>query len=179
MALKILSSDGEKSKALSQLYSKSLTLGYNERVTEQLLTFVMSVRSDSIDCIRRLVRSCRAHEQRQVLSSVLVFIGQRLLRDGPAVSFDSPEPGTSPRIQGAVAMMRSLIGENEALKDHLVACFTGKSNSSAIGSSEVRRVTLAALADDEDRLETVMEHSFQQFGDQLFLKHTPMLQQEA
>ncbi|KAK0654421.1 Telomere length regulation protein TEL2-like protein [Lasiodiplodia hormozganensis] len=42
-----------------------------------------------------------------------------------------------------------------------------------------RRVAVAALQLDEDRMCKVLERSMEQFGDELFIKHTPILQQEA
>ncbi len=35
------------------------------------------------------------------------------------------------------------------------------------------------LADDKEAITTVLEKSIGQFGDQLYIKHTPILQQEG
>jgi len=43
----------------------------------------------------------------------------------------------------------------------------------------IRRAVVAALAEDKSDMETVLEKSLQQLGDQLYIKHTPTMQQEG
>ncbi|TVY88746.1 DNA replication checkpoint protein tel2, partial [Lachnellula willkommii] len=43
----------------------------------------------------------------------------------------------------------------------------------------IRRAVVTALAEDKSDMETVLEKSLQQLGDQLYIKHTPTMQQEV
>ena len=55
-------------------------------------------------------------------------------------------------------------------------------SSSAAGVGEevgIRRAVLAVVAQEKEDICTVVEKSINQFGDQLYIKHSPMLQQEG
>ena len=43
----------------------------------------------------------------------------------------------------------------------------------------IRRAVVAVLAKDKEAITTVLEKSVNQFGDQLYIKHTAVLQQEG
>jgi len=47
------------------------------------------------------------------------------------------------------------------------------------GGIEIRRAMVAVVAQNTESLAQVLEKAINQFGDQLYIKHTPMLQQEG
>lgn len=54
--------------------------------------------------------------------------------------------------------------------------------SSAAGLGEgvgIRRAVLAVVSQHRDDIVAVLEKSLSQFGDQLYIKHSPLLQQEG
>lgn len=81
-------------------------------------------------------------------------------------------------LRSATALLSVLVKGNEPMADRLVAWLTDP----AVNSREpfaIRRVALAVIAGDEDRLQDVLEKSMQTFGEHLFIVHTPILQQEV
>ncbi|KAG7121153.1 DNA replication checkpoint protein tel2 like [Verticillium longisporum] len=69
--------------------------------------------------------------------------------------------------------------KNAWVMNHLVLWLT---NSTGAGLGEaigIRRAVVAVVGKDKECTSQVLEKSLSQFGDQLYIKHSPMLQQEA
>lgn len=92
---------------------------------------------------------------------------------------------TSDIIAGGAALLRATL-TNQIMKDHLIAWLSDP----ALSSSEpftIRRMAIAAIAStggavsvlDEDPMQSILESNWKTFGDQLFIKHSPIIQQEA
>lgn len=64
-------------------------------------------------------------------------------------------------------------------KEHLISWLTGTSGAGLGDGIAIRRAAVVVLSKDKAAIETVLEKSLQQFGDQLYIKHTPTLQQEG
>lgn len=56
---------------------------------------------------------------------------------------------------------------------------TGSSGAGLGEGVGIRRAAVAVIAQNKDDLVMVLEKSLGQFGDQLYIKHSPMLQQEG
>lgn len=56
---------------------------------------------------------------------------------------------------------------------------TGSSEAGLGEGVGIRRAAVAVVSQDREDLVTVFEKSLSQFGDQLYIKHSPMLQQEG
>lgn len=82
-------------------------------------------------------------------------------------------------ISAAAKLISILIVDNESRKDHLIAWLT---NSSGAGIGEgvaIRRAAIVSLSKNKKDIETVLEKSLGQFGDTLYIRHAPTLQQEG
>lgn len=64
-------------------------------------------------------------------------------------------------------------------KEHLISWLTGTSGAGLGDGIAIRRTVVVVLSKDKAAIETVLEKSLQNFGDQLYIKHTPTLQQEG
>jgi telomere length regulation protein len=85
---------------------------------------------------------------------------------------------TSTLVSAAAGAISKIAGSNETRKGHLVAWLTspGAGLGDGIG---IRRAVVSAIALDKESIATVLEKSMNQFGDQLYVKHSPLLQQEG
>ena len=72
-----------------------------------------------------------------------------------------------------------MIGRDSIRKGFVVAWLTSSSGAGIGWSIGIRRAVLAALAEDKESIITVLEKSLSQFGDQLYIRHSPILQQEG
>lgn len=84
-----------------------------------------------------------------------------------------------PVIWAAAGALRRVIGDDEIRKSHLLGWLTGTPGAGIGEGCGIRRAAIAVLADDRETITTVLEKSMSLFGDQLYIKHTPMLQQEG
>ncbi|TID17367.1 Telomere length regulation protein [Venturia nashicola] len=152
----------ETFSASKTMCSKALTIGYSDIFVDELLFALVLEEKDFMPKLKKLVQSLHAYEQKSFLRSVLRSVSK-----------------ISPKIAGFAAVLHSFLSHNEILLGYLVELVTNLESSPLIGTDLVRRIVLACIATDEDRMSVVMEKSMEQFGDQMFVKHAPMVQQEA
>ncbi|OJD29437.1 telomere length regulation protein [Diplodia corticola] len=156
------------------LLGKSLTLGYPDNVLWEFLSRFPLHDATKLPLLQQTIRKLRAHEQRQVLFTLLNVLSSKLL----AVR-DENLKETSRAISASVAFLQAVTNSNDTLKESLTQWLTNPTGGCANVSFGARRVAVAALQSDEDRMCKVLERSMEQFGDELFIRHTPILQQEA
>ncbi|KAF1992096.1 hypothetical protein K402DRAFT_450218 [Aulographum hederae CBS 113979] len=172
-------SDTGKMKAVAQLLGKSLTIGYNDHLVDPILSLVVSAPSESVPVIHRLLISCSPHEARRFFLTAISIIESKFLVGSSLLGSLAQLSTTTKQMQGSAALLRSLIEGNAALTEFLTSMLTGDAGASRVPSIAFRRIALAVLADEEDRVQAVLDRSIQQFGDQMFIKNMPMLEQEA
>jgi telomere length regulation protein len=83
-------------------------------------------------------------------------------------------------VSGVAALISQTLGNNVPHhKEHLISWLTGSSGAGLGDGISIRRAVLAVVSRDKSDIQTVLEKSLQQFGDQLYIKHTPTLQQDG
>jgi telomere length regulation protein len=75
--------------------------------------------------------------------------------------------------------LSGILGSEENGRRQLVEWLTGSSGAGLGEGVGIRRAVMAVISQDRDDLVAVLEKSMSQFGDQLYIKHSPMLQQEG
>lgn len=150
-----------------------------EIVIEQLIDDFLVKAKAKIEGLKHLIKKLKAHEQSKFLTSLMMLLSRKLSTPGDS-PFDTSSLKTTPKsISGASAVLKELIAESETLKSVLTEIATGDLGSTFNISPALLRAVLATLSYDQDVLETVMEKSLNRFGDNLYIKHAPILQQEA
>lgn len=84
-----------------------------------------------------------------------------------------------PTLWASVSVLQLLVAKNDTQRNNLVTWLTNASGAGIGEGCGIRRAAIAALADHKDSISTVLEKSLNQFSDQLYIKHTPILQQEG
>lgn len=106
-----------------------------------------------------------------------------LLRHLTSTFFNKPgdlETFSQTPVISAVAGLISKLAHDEALKRTCLAGWlVGPIGAGPDANIAIRRAVFACLAKDENHLFDVSDESLGQFGDDLYIKHTPMLQQEG
>ncbi|KAL2261164.1 hypothetical protein VTK26DRAFT_4617 [Humicola hyalothermophila] len=157
------------------LLLKALRLGHSDAVVKQLLTdLVVTKRADSAK-FGLLLSGLPQTEQRKVLFSVLKLLSaQHLDRLGRCDSGES-----KPFVSAVAGALNSIMRPDENLRRHLVEWLVSSSGAGLGEGVGIRRAVLAVVSQYRDDMMAVLEKSLGQFGDQLYIKHSPMLQQEA
>jgi telomere length regulation protein len=126
-------------------------------------------------CFHALFQHLTQLQQRKVLYSVLQILSDaHLNRLGNCTS-----PESRPIISAAAFIINSVIGQEKTGRDHLITWLTNSTGTGVGDGVGIRRAVLAVVAQDRDGVISVLEKSIRQFGDQLYVKLAPMLQQEG
>ena len=144
-------------------------------VQEFLYKLLLHDDSNSKSMFGMLVNNYPLPEQRKVLILLLKLLSDRCLNH----INDTKANEEYPTIWASVGVLRSVIASNETMRNNLVTWLTSSSGAGAGEGCGIRRAAVAALADHKESISTVLERSLSQFGDQLYIKHAPILQQEG
>ncbi|KAJ4343025.1 telomere binding protein [Didymella glomerata] len=168
--------DKDLNTAVNELASKVLSLGYTDRLVAAILANGIEV--DRVTQFAALIGRLKAFEQRKYFNAVVVYVSTRFFQS-EVVSNNDEKIAQSPTVSGAATLLNSFMSTNEVLKDHVVSSLTKSTIPSLDDSFATRRSVLAALAQDEDKLQTLLENCIKTFGDSVYVKHTPVMQQES
>lgn len=164
----------ENMKLAADMLSKAMHLGYPDAVIRLLLSDLADG-SQKDHHIRAVFEGLAHSEQRSALFSFFKSLSELHLNKLDS----SDEVSGKAVISAAAGVIVGLIGNEPKHLSHLIAWLgsgTGAGLGDAIG---IRRAVLSVLASHKDNIVTVFDKSLTQFGDFLYIKHTPILQQEV
>ncbi|KAH7416987.1 telomere length regulation protein-domain-containing protein [Cadophora sp. MPI-SDFR-AT-0126] len=172
------SDDGWKSCA--ELLSKSFRLGHTESFVKEILSSLLLQEKEHKFGALKLIESLPSFDQRTFLFSLLKTISRHYLSSPITTEANSQWWKSDASLVAAAASLISLfIAEDEARKNLLISWLTNSSGAGVGDGIAIRRAVLVALAGDKAGIETILDKSLGQFGDQLYVRHTPTLQQEV
>jgi telomere length regulation protein len=149
-----------------------------DAILEEILDLVLGTESDLAE-FRGLMDMLPSSEQRMVLDAALRMLSKRYLSK-ISVNCDRDwwKADTS-LISGAAAYLNNIVLNDDARRAHLLSWLTSLSGAGTGDAVGVRRAAIAVFSNSKNEMESILEKSLQQFGDQLYIKHTPTLQQEG
>ncbi|KAJ4288006.1 telomere binding protein [Kalmusia sp. IMI 367209] len=162
--------------AVVDVGGKALTLGYTDHIVRSMLLTLIA--TESISTFISLLHKMKAFEQRKYLISIIPVLSNQYLNAGISVKVAAPPEGSS-FISAIAALVSELVKNNDTLKEQLVTSLTKSPLPALDDSLAARRSVIAAIAQDENQLHTLLENSLKLFGNSYYIKHTPILQQEA
>lgn len=170
---KIVQQPGD-SKIQADLLSKAMHLGYPDAGIRVLVTALISETKQ--DNHIRIVFDNLAHsEQRSILYSLLKALSELYLN-----KLDPSDATTEGRfISAAAGVLDGLVANEPKYTSLLVTWLTSATGAGLGDTIGIRRAVFAALASNNDGVLAAFEQSLNQFGEFLYIKHTPILQQEV
>ncbi|KAH7408466.1 telomere length regulation protein-domain-containing protein [Phaeosphaeria sp. MPI-PUGE-AT-0046c] len=166
----------EYRSAVAELCSKTLTIGYTDRVIGTLVSTLLD--ADATVPLADLISLLKAFEQRKIFDALVAFLVKRYDTASEVQHGDAAIPAST-TISSVASLFHTILSDNGALKDHAVSMLTRSNTPSLNDSLAIRRSLIASLAQDEDKLHTLLENCIRTFGDSVYIKHTPVVQQEA
>ncbi|KAH9994899.1 telomere length regulation protein-domain-containing protein [Xylariaceae sp. FL0662B] len=165
----------EDLKLSAEIIARAMRLGRAESLINAMFTDLLVNDIDGQAAFEKLLNFFPPLEQRKVLLLVLKLLSKNHLSsvDG------SDATGHGPTICAAAGALRIIIGNDEARKDDLISWLTSGPGAGIGEGCGIRRAAIAVLAEDKEAMSVVLEKCLTQFGDQLYIKHSPTLQQEA
>ncbi|KAK6227302.1 telomere length regulation protein [Colletotrichum tabaci] len=165
----------DDSKLCSEIFTRSLRLGYSDSLMKQIVGDMLLGSEDSRKGFFKIFGQFSQLEQKRVIFAVLKHLSEAFLNQLNDAELLVPNTA----ISAAAGVIEKVISNDESRKAHLISWLT---NSTGAGLGEgvgIRRAVLAALAQDRECVALVFDKSLHQFGDQLYIKHSPILQQQV
>ncbi|KAL2873006.1 telomere binding protein [Colletotrichum sp. CLE4] len=114
-------------------------------------------------------------EQKRVIFAVLKHLSEAFLNKLGDV--EPLKPNST--ISAAAGVIEKMVAGEESRKTYLISWLTSSTGAGLGDGIGIRRAVMAALAQDRECVTLVFEKSLHQFGDQLYIKHSPIMQQQA
>ncbi|TQN74113.1 DNA replication checkpoint protein tel2 [Colletotrichum shisoi] len=165
----------DDSKLCSEIFTRSLRLGYSDSLMKQIVGDMLLGSEDSRKAFFKIFGQFSQLEQKRVIFAVLKHLSEAFLNQLNDAELLLPNTA----ISAAAGVIEKMVSNDESRKAHLISWLT---NSTGAGLGEgvgIRRAVLAALAQDRECVALVFDKSLHQFGDQLYIKHSPILQQQV
>lgn len=160
-------------QSCSDILQRAMSLGY-QHVLVKLLIDELLLRSGSNPAT--FIRVCFQQPAtfKKIMQILLEYLAQKFL--GSVTVQDASQNKTVCSVAGVI---NALIKDDPTRRSFLVSWCTASSGAGLGDGVGIRRAVLAALAIDNDAITSVLEKSLSQFGDQLYIKHAAILQQEV
>jgi telomere length regulation protein len=150
-------------------------------MVKELSTSLLLDKPEFCTCLTRLLSLLPSFEQRNFLYTILKIAPTEYLSAPVITNNDAQWWQSDTKVVSSVAALIAQVIAKDVphQKEHLISWLTGTSGAGLGDGIAIRRAAVVVLSKDKAAIETVLEKSLQNFGDQLYIKHTPTLQQEG
>ncbi|KAH8602557.1 telomere length regulation protein-domain-containing protein [Bisporella sp. PMI_857] len=167
-------------KSCAVLLSKSFRLGNTGTIIKELITTLLLQKTGWSTRLEKVISELSGFDQKTFIFATLDIISKEYLLSIVTSGDDSDWWKTDAEVVSASAgLMYLILGNQELRKSQLISWLTASSGAGLGEGIAIRRAAIAALSDIRMDIESVLDRSLQQFGDQLYIRHTPILQQEV
>lgn len=141
----------------------------------KLFTATVLREPNNIETFTQILGSLPQLEQRKILFLTIQYMSDSFLG---SIEFDD-DTEDYPQIWAVAGALKAVVAGDNMRRTHLVDWLTSASGAGIGDGCGIRRAVIAALSDDKDSILAVLEKSMNQFADQLYMRHSPILQQEG
>lgn len=166
--------------ALALLMARSLSLSHPipfiKALHVELLRRSPAHETSGMDRFRGLLSSLPSFAKRRYLDHVLRWLSSS------GLSASMPKGGLSNETKEAgaiIAVLENITKDDVVLQQQLVAIVSDAALVSSLSLAAIRGCVAVVTIALPDELDGLVENGLKTFGDQLFVKHSPVLQQES
>ncbi|EIT77063.1 telomere length regulation protein-domain-containing protein [Aspergillus flavus] len=161
-------------KAVASLTGRALSLGYTDHLARELYTSLL-VNETLRERYGSLFDTLRPMEQLAVLEATFREVEKKYFL---ALIDQSNEAILGQRVNGVAGLCSSIIGEREHIKAQLLD-WLSKGQGGSIQTTGLRRALLASFTYQKESMTTLLKKSLEQSSDKFYIKHAPIVSQEA
>lgn len=135
----------------------------------------------SLSKLHYLLSLLQSHDKRTYLTSLLRVLSRKHLISTVSSSEFDPKWWVEdvPKISQIAGLLNDVIGSNEDFRD-LAVDWLISPNGGGVGEPiGIRRALVCVLSKGEVVLKGLLEKSLGQFGDKIWIRHTPIMRQEG
>lgn len=164
---------------ISILVAKSINLGYPIPLLEGLYTVLMrpGLKSSESSLIASFLNALSSHIKRKFMEQTLAWMSHRLPEGLDGEGEISKQSKTY--IATAAALLFKFVSGDDFICSSLCNALSNASFNASLSLSVRRSCLTAIVANNSDELELLLEKAMVTFGDQLFIDHAMILQQES
>ncbi|KAH8891895.1 hypothetical protein GQ53DRAFT_746373 [Thozetella sp. PMI_491] len=166
----------KETKFLSDLFLRALRLGQPDLLVKIITQKLLFQQQSKPATFSIFLDSMLPMEQRKVMFATLKLFSLSYLDRYGSCESDRSAPAAISSVAGAI---NAILGASTTRREHVVTWLTSSSGAGLGEGVGIRRAVLSVFAQDRAALSQVLDKSLNQFGDQLYIKHSPVLQQEA
>ncbi|CAJ0545770.1 Ff.00g092430.m01.CDS01 [Fusarium sp. VM40] len=157
----------------SELFQRALSLQHSENLIKIVIDRLILSPESSVSTFTQLALS-QPRTSKKIIHLLLRHLSQKHLQ---GLSLDDTSPNDK---VSAVARLLKELALNDATRREVLINWCASSSGAGLGDGiGIRRAVVAALAQDRDAIIAVLEKSLAQFGDELYIKHSAILQQNV
>ncbi|KAF5541587.1 DNA replication checkpoint tel2 [Fusarium mexicanum] len=156
-----------------ELFQKSLSLQHSETLIKIAIDGLLLSKRNSISTFIQLALS-QHRTSKKVFHILLQHLSQKYLN---RLSLEDTHPDD--KVSAVAGLLVEVALNDETRRDVLINWCASSSGAGVGDGVGIRRAAIAALARDREAITTVLEKSIAQFGDELYIRHSAMLQQDA
>ncbi|KAI1031801.1 hypothetical protein LB504_000726 [Fusarium proliferatum] len=156
-----------------ELFQKSLSLHHSETLIRIAIDGLLLSKRNSISTFIQLALS-QHRTSKKVFHMLLQHLSQKYLN---RLSLEDTHPDD--KCSAVAGLLMEVALNDETRRDVLINWCASSSGAGVGDGVGIRRAVVAALARDREAITTVLEKSIAQFGDELYIRHSAMLQQDA
>ncbi|KAF5023903.1 hypothetical protein F66182_4025 [Fusarium sp. NRRL 66182] len=157
----------------SDLFQKSLSLHHSETLIKILIDGLLLSKSASITTFMHLAFH-QPRQSKKIIHLLLHHLSQTQLNH---LTLD--DTSLDEKVSAVAGLLKDLMLGDEMRRDILITWCASSSGAGLGDGIGIRRAVVAALSQDRDAITAVLEKSIAQFGDELYIKHSPILQQDV
>ncbi|PHH69150.1 hypothetical protein CDD80_6979 [Ophiocordyceps camponoti-rufipedis] len=151
------------------VFQRSMSLGYPGSLVNTMVDELLLSPSRN-PCAFRRVCFHQPHLTKKLMDLLLKYLSQRFLSNPDLVDAT---------VAAVAGVIDAVVADDDVRRAHLVNWCTASSGAGLGDAIGIRRSVIAVLAKNKETISTVLEKSLAQFGDQLYIKHAAILQQEV
>ncbi|KAF5656857.1 dna replication checkpoint tel2, partial [Fusarium heterosporum] len=169
-----VSSPGADGMAFSsELFQKSLSLQHSENLIKIAIDRLLLSKERSVSAFTQLGFS-QPRSSKRVINILLRHLAQKYLKD---LTLDDISPDE--KVSAVAGLVKELVLNDVTRRDILINWCASSSGAGLGDGIGIRRAVVAALSQDRDAITAVLEKCLTQFGDELYIRHSAILQQDV
>lgn len=149
-----------------------------DNILQEILALILGTEDDQAQ-FSRLLENFTGSEEKMILDAALRFLARRYLSVESRTGSTNWWKADVDLVSAAAGYLSCIVAGKEAGKTHLMNWLTNLSGAGIGNPIGIRRAAVALLSRSKYSMEDILERSLKQFGDPLYIKHCPILQQEG
>ncbi|KAF4998463.1 hypothetical protein FGRMN_3152 [Fusarium graminum] len=157
----------------SDLFQKSLSLQHSENLIKIAIDRLLLSKERSVLTFTQLAFS-QPRSSKRIINILLRHLAQKHLKD---LTLDDAPPDA--KVSAVAGLVKELVLSDVTRRDILINWCASSSGAGLGDGIGIRRAVVAALSQDRDAITAVLEKCLTQFGDELYIRHSAILQQDV